>query len=208
MRLKPKKARSGKTFLFVDGTNLYAGQYELLGPDKYLVFSLFIKEIESKTGISFDKIYFYASYSPRSKNPTKREKLYLKNEALFYRGVRETKGVVFFTGYRSKASGKEKEVDVKLTADLISFAFLNKFNTVYLFTGDADFLQALFNIKKFHDKKNIYLICLENKIMYKGAFYFGTYIVSLRKVGQKFHNKQKIKILKIDESEVVRLLPH
>ena len=147
MRLKPKKNLVGKTFLFVDGTNLYAGQYELLGPDKYLVFSLFIKEIESKTGISFDKIYFYASYSPRSKNPTKREKLYLKNEALF-------------------------------------------------------------NIKKFHDKKNIYLICLENKIMYKGAFYFGTYIVSLRKVGQKFHNKQKIKILKIDESEVVRLLPH
>ena len=45
MRLRTKKAISGKTFLFVDGTNLYAGQYELLGPDKYLVFSLFFKEI-------------------------------------------------------------------------------------------------------------------------------------------------------------------
>jgi hypothetical protein len=28
-----------KTFLFIDGTNLYAGQYELFGPKKYLVFS-------------------------------------------------------------------------------------------------------------------------------------------------------------------------
>lgn len=202
-----KKNTADKTFLFVDGTNLYAGQYELFGPNKYLDFPLFIKEVEGRLRITFDKIYFYASYSPRSKNPIRREKLYLKNEAIFYRSVRKTKGVIFFTGYRSKASGKEKEVDVKLTADLVSFAFLNKFNTLYLFTGDADFLQALFNIKKFHDKKNIHLICLENKIMYKGAFYFGTYIVSLKKVEQRFHNKQKIKILKIDESEVLRLLP-
>lgn len=200
------KKLSEKTFLFVDGTNLYAGQYELFGPSKYLDFPLLIKEIEDKLGVIFDKIYFYASYSPRSKSPIRKEKLYLKNEAIFYRSVRKTKGVVFFTGYRSKASGKEKEVDVKLTADLVSFAFLNKFNTIYLFTGDADFLQALFNIKKFHGKKNIYLICLENKIMHKGAFYFGTYIVSLKKVRQGFHNKQKIKILKIGESKVVRFL--
>lgn len=27
-----------KTFLFIDGTNLYAAQYELFGPDRYLDF--------------------------------------------------------------------------------------------------------------------------------------------------------------------------
>ena len=43
--------------------------------------------------------------------------------------------------------------DVKLTADLVSFAFLDKYDTVYLLTGDADFLQALFSIKRFHNKK-------------------------------------------------------
>lgn len=37
-----------KTYLFIDGTNLYAGQYELFGPDKYLDFSKFIKQIENK----------------------------------------------------------------------------------------------------------------------------------------------------------------
>ncbi len=31
------------SYLFVDGSNLYAGQYELFGPKKYLDFSKYIK---------------------------------------------------------------------------------------------------------------------------------------------------------------------
>jgi uncharacterized LabA/DUF88 family protein len=112
------------SYLFIDGTNLYAAQYELFGPNKYLNFSKLIEEIEKNLKISFKKIYFYASYSPKSKHPSQKERLYLKNEALFYRNVKQTKNAVFFTGYRSKTSGKEKEVDVKLTADLVTFAFL------------------------------------------------------------------------------------
>lgn len=193
-----------KTFLFVDGTNLYAGQYQLFGPDKYLDFSLLIKEIEKQLAITFDKIYFYASYSPKSKNPTKREKLFLKNEALFYKSVKETKHTVFFTGYRSKASRKEKEVDVKLTADLVSFAFLDKYQTVYLFTGDADFLQALFSIRANHNKKKMYTICLENKIMYKGAFYFKTVILDFTGKKVRFHQKQKIEILKVETEKIIK----
>lgn len=199
---KSAQKPAGKTFLFVDGTNLYAGQYQLFGPDKYLDFSLLIKEVEKQLAITFDKIYFYASYSPKSKNPTKKEKLFLKNEALFYKSVKETKHVVFFTGYRSKASGKEKEVDVKLTADLVSFAFLDKYQTVYLSTGDADFLQALFSIKKNHNKKKAYILCLENKIMYKGAFHFKTYIISFKNKKVRFHRKQKVEFLPIDEENI------
>jgi len=201
-----KKDTSDKTFLFVDGTNLYAGQFQLFGHDRYLDFSLLIKEIQNQLGIIFDKIYFYASYSPRSKNPTRREKLFLKNEALFYKSVKRTKNVTFFTGYRSKASGKEKEVDVKLTADLISYAFLDKFNKAFLFTGDADFLQALFTLKRFQNNRKICLLCLENKIMYKGAFYFKTYILNFRLAKQKFHRKQKVEFLRLKESIVVKSL--
>ncbi len=195
-----------KTFLFVDGTNLYAGQYQLFGPSKYLDFSLLIKQAEREISVKFDKIYFYASYSPKSKNPTKKEKLYLKNEALFYKSVKETKNVVFFTGYRSKASGKEKEVDVKLTADLVSFAFLDKYETVYLLTGDADFLQALFSIKRNHSKKRAYIFCLENKIMHKGAFHFKMYIFSFKDNRIKFHPKQRVEILDIDSQEVTGIV--
>lgn len=197
-----KKSKTDKAFLFVDGTNLYAGQYELFGPNKYLDFSLFIKEIESRLGTIFDKIYFYASYSPKSKNPTRREKLYLKNEAFFYKSVKTTKGVVFFTGYRSKASGKEKEVDVKLTADIISYAFLDKFSKAYLFSGDADFIQALFAIRKFHDKKKIFILCLENKIMYQGLFFFPSHILYCKdkpNIGRRFKH---VGFLKFDRDNV------
>lgn len=169
------------TYLFIDGTNLYAAQYELVGPSEYIDFSRLIKHIETVLHLHFDKIFFYASYSPKSKKTTEKELLYLKNEAFFYRNVRKTENVTFFTGYRSKTSGKEKEVDVKLTADLITFAFLKKYHQAFLLTGDADFLQALFSIKNNHKAIKIRLLCMENKIMYQGLFYFKTSIIVLRK---------------------------
>jgi len=129
-----------KNYLFVDGTNLYASQYELFGPQKYLNFSKFIKEVEKKIKAKFNKIYFYASYSPKPKRLNKEKRLYLKNEGLFYKSVRETENVYFFKGYRSKTSGKEKEVDVKLAVDIVDFAHRNKYQSIYLFSGDADFL--------------------------------------------------------------------
>ena len=170
-----------KTYLFIDGTNLYAGQYELFGPKAYLNFSQLIKETEKKLNITFVKIYFYASYSSKSEKPDKKEILYLKNEALFYKNVKRTKNVIFFTGYRSKTSGKEKEVDVKLATDLVAYAFLKKYDEVFLMTGDADFLQALLTVKSYHLKIIINLICLENKIMFQGLFRFKTYFVILNK---------------------------
>lgn len=184
-----------KNYLFVDGTNLYASQYELFGPQKYLNFSKFIKEVEKKIKVKFNKIYFYASYSPKPKRLGKKQALYLKNEGLFYKSVRETENVYFFKGYRSKTSGKEKEVDVKLATDLVTFAFLDKYKTAFLFTGDADFLQALFAIKKFHSKKKIYLLCMENKLMYQGLFHFKTYVISFRNkliTGERFKSFNRV----------------
>lgn len=84
-----------KTYLFIDGTNLYASQFELFGPQKYLIFPRFIKELENKIKVKFSQIYFYASYSPKPKRLNKKQSLYLKNEGLFYKGVRETKDVFF-----------------------------------------------------------------------------------------------------------------
>lgn len=99
----------GKTYLFVDGSNLYGSQYALFGPNKLLLFDNLIKQLESQLTIRFSKIFFYASYSPRPLNPTKKQLLFLKNEGLFYRNVKTLKNVIFFKGYRSPTSGKEKE---------------------------------------------------------------------------------------------------
>jgi uncharacterized LabA/DUF88 family protein len=201
------KIKKNKNYLFVDGTNLYAGQYELYGPKKYLDFSLLIKDLDVKLKIKFDKIYFYASYSPLPKKPLKKEKEYLKNEAMFYKSVKKTKNVEFFTGYRSKTSGKEKEVDVKLTADIITYAFLDRYDSAYLFTGDADFLQALFSIKKFHNKKKINIISLQNKVLFRGAFFFKTYILILNQIllnKLKFRDFQKHEFIYVSSEVIIK----
>lgn len=131
-----------KTYLFVDGTNLYAAQYELFGPEKYLDFNLLARELEKQLKAQFNKIYFYASYSPRSRRLTKKQKAYLKNEGLFYQSVRKTRRTTFFKGYRSKTSGKEKEVDVKLSVDIVDFAHRDRYDSVYLFSGAAFFFRT------------------------------------------------------------------
>jgi len=46
-----------KTFLFIDGTNLYSAQFELFGAKMYLDFPSFIKEIENK--IMYKTIIFF-----------------------------------------------------------------------------------------------------------------------------------------------------
>jgi len=206
--MQVEKKAVGRTFLFVDGTNLYAGQYQLFGPRNYLDFSLFIKEIESKLGVSFDKIYFYASYSPKPKNPTRRQKQYLKSEALFYKSVKNTKKAIFFRGYRSKASGKEKEVDVKLAVDIVDFAHRNYYENVYLLSGDADFMEALFAVRRLN--KNIGVICLENKIIFKSFIFFCTYILILQRMPNftrwPARRIRQLKIVKIDKEKVISLI--
>lgn len=176
-----------KIFLFVDGSNLYNSQYELFGSDNYLDFSLLIKNLEDFLKISFDKIYFYASYSPKSKRPSSKEKRYLKNEALFYQSVKRTKNVVFFKGYRSKSSGKEKEVDVKLAVDIVDFAHRRIFNKAFLFSGDADFMQALHTIKNLRIPTVV--LSMQNKVMFKALLFYKTYVI-------RFDN-QKIDLRKI-----------
>jgi len=189
-----------KNCLFIDGTNLYASQYELFGPQKYLIFSKFIKEVEKKIKVKFNKIYFYASYSPKKKKTTKRERLYITNEFQFYKGVKKFKRVKFFKGYRSKTSGKEKEVDVKLSVDLVGLGLLGKYDSAYLMTGDADFLQAVLFLKRYKPKIQIKLLCLSNKIMYKGLYVLSSILIDFEDKpiikDRRIINRNKIIFLK------------
>src|SRR3989338_10262224 len=136
-----------KTYLYIDGTNLFAGQNELFGPNKHLSFSFLIKKI--KKLIPVDIIFFYASYM-NQKNRTKltedRKKL-IAAEALFYREVRNTKSVTFYRGHRSPTSGKEKGVDVHLSVDIVKDIFLGNCNHIVIMTGDADLIYPLEIVK-------------------------------------------------------------
>ena len=146
---------------------------------------------------------FYASYSPQRKVRTSFQKLYLKNEGLFYKLVRKTPRVVFFKGYRSPASGKEKEVDVKLAVDMVNLAYRKEYDWLYLISGDADFHHALLIAQDLG--KTINIIALENRLPVRFSYRFTTYVVLFckTKTNYKVHSKQKIKFIELDDSYLI-----
>lgn len=131
--------------LYIDGTNLFAGQNELFGPKKHLSFEFLIKEINKLVRV--DEIYFYASYMNRKNHLTSRLKDLIAAEALFYREVIHTRNVTFYKGHRSPTSGKEKGVDVHLSVDIVKDAFLKRCNQIVVMTGDADLIYPLEVVK-------------------------------------------------------------
>lgn len=137
--------------------------------------------------------------------PTQKQKLYLKNEALFYKSVKIANHAIFFKGYRSPTSGKEKEVDVKLTADLIHLAHKDSYDEAYLISGDADFLQALFIVSSIGKKVNI--LCLENKIMYKGIYRFPTRIVRLSREKIKYSKTRFVSEIFFQKKKLFKKIP-
>lgn len=163
-----------RNFLFVDGSNLNAGQQEAFGLNSYLDFTRFIKCLERQMKIGFLKVFFYASYSPKHKRPTKKQKLYLANEGLFYKSVRSLSKCVFFKGHRSKTSEKEKGVDVKLAVDMVHLSHLDQFDDLYLFSGDADFMHALHISRKLG--KKVFVIALQNRIPMRFTYDYKTFI--------------------------------
>ena len=194
------KAVDASHSLFVDGSNLYSAQYKLFGPDTYLLFPKFVEQIERMTMRSYKNIFFYASYTPRGETQTDAEKAFSKNEFLFYKSAKRDARVVFFTGYRSPTSGKEKEVDVKITADMVSKALMGEITSMHLLTGDADFLQSLETVKQYKPDFPMRLICIENRPLYKGLYAYPSDIFQFTNKPLKLAKKATIHRIKKDHA--------
>lgn len=142
--------KTRKTFLYIDGTNLFAGQNELFGLSKHLSFPFLIKEIKKLFLISH--IFFYASYL----SDVNKRKSELKNlkitESFFYKEVQSYPDLTFYKGHRSPTSGKEKGVDVHLAVDIVKDVLLGSCNEVVIITGDADFIYPIELAKQFNVK--------------------------------------------------------
>lgn len=139
-RHQRKKRENIRSYLFIDGTNLFAGQNELFGPKKFLSFSTLLEEVRLLFPIS--RTYFYASYMSKPKKKSQFQQI-ASLESQFYYQVRKTPDVVFFKGYRSPTSGKEKGVDVHLAVDIVKGTFLGEYDQAILMTGDADLIYPL-----------------------------------------------------------------
>jgi len=127
----------GKTFLYIDGTNLLAGLVDIFGYKNIPSFDSTLKEINKFYKV--DWTYFYASYTPSENIRSEKIKKQIGLEIEFFKEVRLQKNLTFYQGYRSPTSKKEKGVDVHLAVDIVKDAFLKKFKRAIIFSGDADF---------------------------------------------------------------------
>ena len=160
----PQKTK--KSYLYIDGTNLFAGQNELFGPYKYLSFAYLIKEIKSLFFI--ENILFYASYLSDFNQRKPELKKLITAEAFFYKEVKSYSDLIFYKGHRSPTSGKEKGVDVHLAVDIVKYVLLGSCNEVVIMTGDADFIYPIELVKQFNVKTGA--IFLPNRFSLEMAY--------------------------------------
>ena len=169
--LKNKKARiqnhqKNKTYLYIDGTNLFAGQNELFNYKKLLSFNFLLEEINKL--IKIDQVFFYASYINRNKQQTTKYKNIITAEALFYNEVKNNDNVLFYKGHRSPSSGKEKGVDVHLAVDIVKDIFFGRCQKVVIMSGDADLIYPLEIVKSLDIPT--YAIFLSNRFSLEMAY--------------------------------------
>lgn len=186
-----------RTVLFVDGSNIYAGQYQLVGPNKFLYFPIFLKYLEKKMRLMFSHIYYYASYSPQPRFLTNKIKAYLKNEAFFYKAMKEVKNSTFFKGYRSPSSGKEKEVDVKMAVDIVDLAHRKIYDHAVFISGDADFMHALTIASAL--QKKVSIVALENRIPMRFIRHYPTFIATQKDSKGKLPGSSNLKTFVLPE---------
>lgn len=175
-----------KTFLYIDGTNLFAGQNELFGPKKFLSFKFLITEINKL--IKIDEIYFYASYMNKKNHLTPGLKDLIAAEALFYREALHTKNLTFYKGHRSPTSGKEKGVDVHLSVDIVKDIFLKNCSQIIIMTGDADLIYPLEIVKLL--KIPTFAVFLPNRFSLEMAYKADRAFVL--NFGNKFRESRKL----------------
>ena len=195
-----------KTFLFIDGSNLYGGFTDLLKPGEYFNFNDLLKLIEKE--MSIEKVYFYGTYMKEDNQKTTADQLIAKAQIEFFNQVKEIKKVNFHEGHFSGTSGKEKGVDVRLAVDLTLGACTSKYDEAIIMTGDADLTYAVSQAKQF---KRIHLMAFSSRFPYGMSFQVNKrYIFDYQKYFIKkalhlYRKKPKyLKIINIDKK--VRIL--
>jgi len=154
-----------KTFLFIDGSNLYGGFTDLLQPGEYLNFDDILRIIEAQMPVS--AVRFYRTYMKEDELKTTADRLKAKAQIDFFNSVKLNEKVVFFEGHFSATSGKEKGVDVRLAVDMVLGACQNDYDQAIIMSGDADLTYAVLKAKQF---KKIHLMAFASRFPYGLSF--------------------------------------
>ena len=85
-----------------------------------------------------------------------------------------------------------------MAVDLVDFAHRRKYSQAFLLSGDADFMQALYKIKKLHIPVSV--LCMNNKIMYKALLFYKTFVIRFnRKIVRLKKIRRKPDYLTLDK---------
>lgn len=193
-----KIKQNKKTYLYIDGTNLLAGLIDIFGFGKVPSFESILNDF--KEIYKIDKIFFYASYTPSTPKNLRNQKIkkQIQEELIFFNNVLKTPNLVFYKGYRSKTSGKEKGVDVHMAVDLIKDAFQKKFKTAIIVSGDADFAYSVEIVRKL--KYKIYSIFIPNRFSVAIAYQSNAAkIINYKEIfTKKYKSKNNLKDLNLE----------
>ena len=126
--------------LFIDGSNLYGGLFDLLQPGEYIDFAALLAFMERDLPV--EEVKFYGTYMRIDPSKSEAHRLRVRAQKAFFDTARNHPKVSFFKGHFSGA-GKEKGVDVRLAVDMAVGAATHQYDEAVLMTGDADLKYAV-----------------------------------------------------------------
>jgi len=130
--------KSNRVIIFIDGSNLYHNLVENFGKAN-INFSEFVNLLAGKNKIV--KVYYYNAPVNQKEKPDQ-----YKRQQKFYASLKKNPKIEIKLGRLEKRPNgppAEKGVDVKIAVDIITFAYLNVYDTAILVSGDADFVPAI-----------------------------------------------------------------
>jgi uncharacterized LabA/DUF88 family protein len=151
-----------KTFLYVDGSNLYGGISELLNKGEYIYFAQILKEVDKDYNI--DRVKFYATYLLEEPKSVLSKRRFIKAQHEFIKSARMVDKVEFHKGYFSPTSKKEKGVDVKMAVDMVKDVYEENCDQTIIMSGDDDFLYAIKCIRALN--KPVHLAAFASRFPY------------------------------------------
>ena len=148
---------STRIAVFIDNSNVYRYLKELRKADKGW-FCLYdpSKLAKKLTGYrTLVATHFYCTPPPPQMLKTQRGKEKYSIQTKYYTEIQKLSGVEVKFGSLQGAGGelKEKNLDTRLTADMISMAAQNMFDTAILVSNDGDYISALEPTKNTFGKK-------------------------------------------------------
>ena len=118
---------------------------------------------------------------------------------VFYNEARKYPSLIFYKGYRSLTSQKEKGVDVHLAVDIVKDSFLKRFDKAIVVSGDADFAYSVEIARKMGRK--IYSLFIPSRFSFAIAYQsLSAHVINYNRFFQKKYKfKNKMPNLKIVE---------